>query len=431
MALERSVRSWQAENRLPEPPLSFHGAQGELLCARQHVGVVEVQDVRIEIWPKLDAALLNADRLQPDERCRSVMANLLWMLDICGFMEMSEADAADLRDSPAGYIDVFAFLLGKNLLQQLEAGVARSYRDRQDDLGTVRGRIELIEQITRNWNRYDLIACSWSELSADIPLNRILKCACRALRDRVGSPAPVRILDACRLHLADVADLTVTEALALARDLRWDRANDRFRPSFEMAVRLLSGGYQLGAGQEFAFVALFDMNCVFEAFVGAALRARYGATVVEQEVIGHLLASPRKAIRQVPDYRWAVDGHTWVGDAKYKHLGKGREADPGEESAATGGVSHPVRLLSSADVRQLTLYAEIDRRRKALQSPPSAAVFYPLVGTAEVLPARAGTWNGGELWLVPVRVDRRGPLASCIGPVAVEAGDETSDRVAV
>ena len=55
------AEGWRQQNGLPATPLSFAAHEGNHLCTRQCVGVVEVNDVVIEIYPKLDATLIDAD----------------------------------------------------------------------------------------------------------------------------------------------------------------------------------------------------------------------------------------------------------------------------------------------------------------------------------------------------------------------------------
>ena len=115
------------------------------MCARQYVGVVEVEDVAIEIYPKLDAALLQADESQALSSSASVdslMHNLLWMLDVADHRDFAETATAHLEEMFTSFFDLFAYLLGKNLALEMERGVPHSYVTLEDDLKAVRGRVD-------------------------------------------------------------------------------------------------------------------------------------------------------------------------------------------------------------------------------------------------------------------------------------------------
>ena len=392
--IDSIVTEWGRAAGLPDSPLQFHGPDGSTLTARHYVGVIEVSGVCIEIFPKLDKALLSEGALPSDKQADTVMANLLWMMASCRFMDLTESDAAHLATAPVTYYDVFAYLMAKRLRSELEAGIAHFYVAAEDDLRAVRGRINISEQITRNWNRMDRIACQWDEFTPDIPLNRLFKCTCRILQARVTNPAAIQVLSQCCDLLDDVTDVEPRVALSEIRTTRWHRANDRFRDCFDMAVRLLAGtGYEMGVGSDKSFVFLIDMNGLFEAFAGAVLEASFGVSITAQATIGNLFNDP-ECINQRPDFSWKSSGLSWVGDAKYKIL-----AGDGRSDALAKFWD-----LQPDDVRQLTVYAEM--RRQPEGKPLSIALLYPFVGDSLPSTKPATAWNGSPFWLVPVRVTR-------------------------
>ncbi len=409
-ACQVAAESWRQAAGLYEAPISFSGADGSILCTCQHVGVIEVDGITIEILPKLDAHTeLHAS--PDDQSVRRVMDNLLWMLSSCGFMELTEADRANLKRDEVRYLDLFAYLYAKNLLRQLQAGVPHAYVNHEGDLRTVKGAINFSEQVTRNWNRMDRISCQWDEYTSDTALNRVLKCAASILRHRVENPSARGLLDECLLYFEDTLTMNAKAALQTAHAIRWSRANDRFRSCFELAVRLLSGeGFQMAKANIRTFVFLLDMNRVFEAFAGAVLQASYRVPIAEQIPIGHLLTSPSKSVRQIPDFIWDDGDEHWIGDAKYKRLNGSTSSYLDEDEQ---DVSVPFAYLAPADIRQLTVYAEIYRRNQRLESVPNLAVLYPVVGNEPMAISCRIAWNGSLLFIVPVRVDREGPLNSC------------------
>src|SRR5262249_25496866 len=142
--LGAAALAWAKQQRLPMSPLSFFGPGSQSLCASQYVGVVETEDFAVEIYPKLDAALVsNGDStpISDSIRLESVMRNLLWMLEVSEHREIVETDTGHLEEAPTSFFDLFAFLLGRNLLRQLTCGVSHRYITHSDDLHTVRGKI--------------------------------------------------------------------------------------------------------------------------------------------------------------------------------------------------------------------------------------------------------------------------------------------------
>lgn len=399
------AQEWKAEHRLNQPPLSFEGADGGILTARQFVGVVEVAGATVEIYPKLDKGLLAQGGGVTPAQSRSVLRNLLWMLAQSGYEEIADAGEGGLEQSEASFTDLFALLLARRLREELAAGVPRRYERHEDDLRAIRGRLLIGQQATRNLDRYDRIACAFDEFTPDTPFCRVLRCACRELRARTKRSEASRLLNECLALLDDVSDVPPAQALrdadALTGRAVWDRNALRFRRTFALAVRLLRGlSHEMLSGVSDTFVFLLDMNRVFESFAAAALRVRFGVPVEEQKPLGYLFPDLKTGrIEQKPDFFWRTkDGAVWIGDAKYKHLINGLTGD-----------------LSPDDVRQLTVYAELHRRKTGHNDPPHLALLYPFVGDGVFTGKRTMSWNGSHFHLFPVRLDRRESLEKGLG----------------
>ncbi len=419
--ISETMEIWREINQLTErdTPLKFSGPKGETLSARQYVGVIEVSGVSIEIYPKLDSLLLDQDLIKDRSTGESVMKNLLWMLEVSNFMGIKEAGVAQLEEIPTSFFDLFAYLLVKNLHFQLEQGIPHSYLTIEDDSNTVRGRIRIINQVTRNWNRYDRISCAWHEFTPDIPLNQLFKCACRFLAGRVVHPTVATLLIDCLNLLDEVTDVDPVTALRNVEFFRGDRSTDRFKICLEMAKRLIAGmGYNFGKGEADTFVFLLDMNQLFEQYVQAILEAVFKVTIEAQKFIGTLFINPNR-IQQFPDFYWKSNGITWIGDAKYKHLAKGQNdalqfigsfADEKSEF----GQTKADRLISPEDVRQLTVYAELARKRQDLKEPARIMIIYPFIGKGRFETARAVTWNGSDFFLTPIKVIKQPHLVDVL-----------------
>ena len=390
-ALAEAAAHWQMAHRLTALPLQWGGADGCTLSARQWIGVLEVEEARVEIYPKLDKALLAG--AAPDQALAdSTLSALLPMLEAAQFGEWVETGDAALGETELSFIDVWALLLGRHLSTELRRGVVSQYQHRRDDLAGVRGKIAISRQVGALFNRMDVIACEWDEFCADTPFNRLLKCACVELKKRARSPVARGLLGDCAFMLQEAADVAPVVALRQTQRLIWTRATERYRPSFELARRLLRDlSPELEGGDANSWAFLVDMNAVFEGFCRAALEAKFGVAVQEQVHIGHLLRAPRNAIVQKPDFVWNVGGQHWIGDAKWKMLGEVAGA------------------ISPADARQLAVYALMSAQHNPL---PATALLYPTLGHDRA--QKFELWNGTSLHLWPVRVRGAASLGEAI-----------------
>jgi 5-methylcytosine-specific restriction endonuclease McrBC regulatory subunit McrC len=416
--VEEAASAWQEANNLSQTPLWFSGERVRYLHAAQnYVGVVEAGGVNIEVLPKLDAALLRED-VSPDSRqAESVLSHLMWMLEVGDHGVLAETDTASLQEEPSSFFDLWAFLLGKHLLRELENGKARTYQYQEGDLASVRGRIQIGRQVTHNWNRMDHIACAWDEFTPDTPMNRLFKCSLRFLRSRVHHAAASQLTKSCLMFLDDVTDVDAATALSQTSHFRFDRMTERFRRTFELARRLLeSHGHQLGVGDSNTFVFMVNMADVFENYVRGILEARYRAPIETQKFMGRLFPSLSKGgIHQYADFFWSCNEVLYIGDAKYKHLSANstrplRFADVEADETLAG------RVLNAADVRQLTVYAELARRNHSANAV-RLQLFYPYVGTwppISLMGATESAWNGDYFDLVPVCPRRCTTMRHCL-----------------
>ncbi len=412
MALTSAADSWRRVNNLPQAPLNWSGVDGCVLEANRYAGVVQIEGATVEIYPKLDAHLL--ERTAPDESAaHSVLSSLTWMLEVANFGDAIDAQTATLGTAPLEFADIWAWLFARDLREQLQLGLASAYIAHQDDIMAVRGRIQIARQVSQNWNRFDRIACAWDEWTPDTALNRVLKCACRVLSRRVSHPVTRGLIFDCLFLLEEVRDVAPETALHAAARLIHTRATERFRLSFDFARRILQGsGPALGAGGEDTFVFLVNMDKVFEAFARAVIEARFNTIVTEQKDLGTLLELRLGGVRQKADLHWRDnDGVSWIADAKYKHLAKDSQNaldffDDETENRAG-------RKLSPDDVRQVGVYAELLRRQNKGIALPQLMILYPFVGKGRFAISQCRMWNGAQLSLVPLCVTPRANLRQC------------------
>lgn len=96
------------------------------------------------------------------------------------------------------------------------------------------------------------------------------------------------------------------------------------------------------------------------------------------------------------------------------------EENESDDSAPLAG-----RVLNAADVRQLTVYAQLVRLREQAVTPPNLMLLYLFVGAAEQCVADSViAWNGSKFWLMPVLVKAQDFVGDAIRFPLVEVADE-------
>ncbi len=383
-AVRSAAERWAQDHSLSTLPLDFGGTDGCTLFTAQYVGVVEAGGVRVEIYPKLDAGLLEDDHVSPC-RAKSVMSNLLWLLETSGYGELVDAGEASVQECPDAINDLLAWLFARRLRSQLALGLPHEHIGMEDDLPLVRGRIRFARQAATLFGRPDVIACEWDEFSLDTPLTRLLRCATEALLYRTRLPGAAADLRDALAMMDDVPVVLPAQALAQCTAIRWSRLNQRWKLCHDLALAVLRGlGRELTGGGTESFVYLLNMNALFESHCARWLERRMGMLVREQEPLGSLLRQSKGGLRQIADFLWHdASGRTWVGDAKYKV--------PGPE------------WPKIEDVRQLICYGQLAALRFGAEKG-GLMLLHPTV--EEETCRKAITFDHQTLYLQAVKVVR-------------------------
>ncbi|MBW3356704.1 McrC family protein [Streptomyces sp. 09ZI22] len=183
-------------------------------------------------------------------------------------------------------LPALADLLARTARRTLEAGVLHGYREVEEELPLIRGRIRTTAQL-RHTGLPLPIAVRYDDHTPDIPENRILLAALHLAAHLPGVPHPTRL--ALR-HLGDRLHGVRRPHPGLPLP-PWTptRLNARYAPALRLAELLLSGrSIQPERGAPVpADGFLLDLPRVFERFVAVTLGealARHGIRCAQQDV---------------------------------------------------------------------------------------------------------------------------------------------------
>jgi 5-methylcytosine-specific restriction enzyme subunit McrC len=255
-------------------------------------------------------------------------------------------------------LEILIRLFCDKLLDVVHRGLARRYVRHEDDLSMLRGRNDVKRQFTILATSPHRVASRYDELSADIPLNQILKAAVTRLRLISRTLENQRRLNELEFALADVSNLPI-EQLARNRVVL-DRTNTAYHDLLQLATAMLRGEYQfIGREDGVGFSLLFEMNRFFEEFIGRTLQSAVrdcGLRVSLQGPKGYALS---EISANVPRFMTKPDivihyGDTpvMVIDTKWKRL--------------AGAIDDPKRGVSQSDVYQTMAYAQIYRVKRLM-----------------------------------------------------------------
>ena len=291
---------WNTEQKvvLPSVAAGLERVQAELgieclkitrrrVTALNYVGVVGFGDRAIEVLPKSDDAD-NATRRR-----------LVEMLSIAGQMPHLDAGTTKLASSVPCLLDVFMQFYIRQLALEWRRGNISDYQKRSENRTCLRGKLLFHEQIRRNRLRPDRFFTRADEFVIDVPASQLLKAGLNACRrfavtetTRREATALLPEFDGVTLRPFDGAELDAVHV---------DRRLARFETLLAMAKRFVLGCVPDRPGHISGYSLLFDMNVVFERYIGALLKR-----VCPVPYRAHLQASGRWLVLRGDKHKFAL-----------------------------------------------------------------------------------------------------------------------------
>jgi 5-methylcytosine-specific restriction enzyme subunit McrC len=356
------------------------------ITSSHYVGTITVSGTRVLITPKLE------------------ISSLFYLLEASG-KPTATGPAIFSYATTADLVPAFATFYARHLEAALACGIPRAYRQTQERLPGIRGRLDIPAQL-RLAGLPLPAECNFDEYTADTRLTRVLRGAALRLLRLPGVTVPTR------QALQRLAALLGEAGPCTSQDLRtttaFTRLDEHCRPAEYLARMVLSNQtLRCAAGTAGASVFLIDMNRAFEAFVAARL-ARYLAgrlTVRAQEtrLLGH-----GGTARIRPDLTFESPDATtvYVADTKYKITADGyaRDSDYYQILAYTRALDVPAGMLiycqrdGDAPPTSITVGAHqvrLDTTALALAGTP-ADIERRLQALADQITQRTGLLRAGR-----------------------------------
>ena len=314
--------------------------ESDALRAKQVVGVLGIPGKTVEILPKVDG---------DDGQVRRALVH---MIAVAHDLKVADAELAALATQRHDLLEVVIGLFVQKLSIAVRRGLPRRYIGHEDDLSMLRGRLNVVRQFTQLAMRLDVLACRYDELSEDTPLNRILKAAVTRLASVARSAENARRLAELAARFEFVGD----SADPLRESVQLDRTNTAFHDLYKLARFLLKGEWQTTTGgKATGFALLFEMNVLFEKFIGESLRRALSSPRVglqKRSVYALQDAAGKDLFNLQPDVLIdAKGGRPIVLDTKWKKLKPKKRPKLG---------------VRESDVYQMLVYAGAHNARRVI-----------------------------------------------------------------
>jgi 5-methylcytosine-specific restriction enzyme subunit McrC len=323
------------------------GADGEAvlvnghrrLRAQQVVGVLAAEGATLEILPKIDGLDAGATRHR-----------LVHMLARVWDLEVASGALTDLSWQRHDLLEIVVRLFCDTLIEAVRRGLPRRYVPEEADRSVLRGRLDVQRQFTVLAATPHRLACRFEELSPDIALNQIIRAAVVRLRGIAKAPENQRRLAELSFAFADITPVVSSQ-------LPWDRVvldrtNATWANLLKLARLILGERFQTtSSGQAMGHALLFEMNTLFEEYVGRMLRRALAGTQFKVRLQGpqdYALEADDGARRFMTKPDIVImhqDRPILIVDTKWKRL--------------AGQVDDAKRGVSQGDVYQMMAYSQV------------------------------------------------------------------------
>ncbi|MCA9065497.1 MAG: hypothetical protein KDA96_20660 [Planctomycetaceae bacterium] len=243
----------QADQRM-----EFMAISRRKIQAQNFVGVVGVGSHAIEILPKTDEA---------DHATRS---RLVEMMSVAGMLPHLDSGISSLSASTPCLLDAFMQAYIRQLTVEWRRGRISNYCPVERNRSCLRGKLQFHDHLRRNRLRPERFFTRADEFQTDVLPSQLLKAALEVCR-RFGTSETTRRAAATLLpEFDDVSSHTFADGEP--DTVVSDRRIARFDPLLTLAKLFLKGCVPDRPGAASTYSLLFDMNTVFERYVGNLLQ---------------------------------------------------------------------------------------------------------------------------------------------------------------
>lgn len=225
----------------------------------QHVGVIQVDGLTIEVLPKISQTVEKGDKA----KWQKVLIN---MLRECRWMKVSAHDKANLCYKSNSILDAYLELFILECEELLRQGLIKKYRTEEKNCKSLKGKLLFQQQIQQNLVHKEKFFTKHQVYDKDNLFNQILLKALRLIPSINQSPFLKDRVYSLIFSFPELEDISVSESTF--QKLVFDRKTASYKEAIEIAAMLLLN-YRpdINAGRNHILAILFDMNDLWEEYI--------------------------------------------------------------------------------------------------------------------------------------------------------------------
>ena len=265
------------------------GVGGKFVQARNYVGVLQTKSgLTIEILPKI------ANK-NDTERSKAVFIKMLKTLKNFPF---KSSNLASLKTQNLPLLEIFISMFLCELEALVKKGIKSDYVALEENLNFLKGKLNINEQIKRNSIHKERFYVGYSEFLSNIKINRIIKTTLKFLYKKSNSSKNQQKIRELLFIFDEV--LECEDYKNFFAKLVMNRQVKHYEQTLLWCkIFLLNNSFTPHKGDDLAFALLFDMNALFESYVGNFIKKSFPGTILQHSE-KHLVEEP-KSFKLRPD----------------------------------------------------------------------------------------------------------------------------------
>lgn len=225
----------------------------------QYVGVIQVEDITIEILPKIGKTAEEKDKA-------TWQRVLIDMLRTCNWMQVHAYEKASLQFKPNSILEAYLDVFIRQCEQIYRRGLIKKYRYEEGNVSALKGKLLFNKQVQKNLVHKERFYTLHQVYDRENVYNKILHKALRLIPTISGSPFLKDRVYSLLLAFPELQDIKVSETTFAS--LLFDRKTAHYREAIEIAAMLLLN-YRpdVSSGRNHVLAILFDMNELWEEYI--------------------------------------------------------------------------------------------------------------------------------------------------------------------
>ena len=269
--------------------------KGDFLQAQNYVGIIQTKSGdSLEILPKIH----DNDNGSNKEAVENSKRILLRMLKTLKNHPFKNINIANLKSLNLPLLEIFISMFLDEVSKLIKIGIKSDYVELEDNLKFLKGKLKISEQIRKNIVHKERFYVCYQEFSIDRAENRLIKSTLEFLYRRSKSSRNQRLI---REYLFIFDEISSSSDInADFSRLKLNRQTKHYEQALLWSkIFLQNKSFSPYRGNDVAFALLFDMNTLFESYVGNFIKKSFPGTILQHSE-KHLVENP-KSFRLRPD----------------------------------------------------------------------------------------------------------------------------------